>query len=148
MIERAPRAKKGHAAQSTTGVAKTNSIQAIGPGPRARRTGIPGSRSDIEMSIRGSVSPTLTQKRRVISRSSGSGSAAIAVTRGCRAIPQIGQAPGWSLTISGSIGQKYSVAADFAGDVVAIGRGADGCVEAAYLDGSARNRFKQPSLQK
>ena len=50
----------------------------------------------------------LAQKRRVMSSSSGFASSMVAV-RGSRAMPQMGQSPGSSRTISGCIGQTYSV---------------------------------------
>src|SRR5439155_14919651 len=50
-------------------------------------------------------------KRRVISTSSGFGASERSATRGSSAIPQIGQAPGRSLTTSGCIGQVYSTGA-------------------------------------
>jgi hypothetical protein len=40
-----------------------------------------------------------TQNRRVIDTSSGFGPSSSVITRGSSAIPQIGQAPGWSLMI-------------------------------------------------
>jgi hypothetical protein len=48
------------------------------------------------------------QNRRVIATSSGSGAVSSAGTRGSSAMPQIGQVPGASRTISGCIGHVYS----------------------------------------
>ena len=56
----------------------------------------------------GAVSARLIQKRRVMSRSSGLSSSTVTV-RGSSAMPQIGQLPGSARTISGCIGQVYSV---------------------------------------
>src|SRR5271154_6843201 len=64
--------------------------------------------SDISMSISGSASATLIQKRRVISASSGDASLP-ELTRGSSVMPQIGQLPGSERTICGCIGQTYSV---------------------------------------
>src|SRR5271165_428050 len=64
----------------------------------------------------GAVSTRLTQKRRVMSRSSELSSSTVTV-RGSSAMPQIGQLPGSDRTISGCIGQVYSVfVAGIAGD--------------------------------
>ena len=49
------------------------------------------------------------QKRSEKSRSSGFSSDAAVTMRGSRAMPQIGHAPGSERTISGCIGQVYSV---------------------------------------
>ena len=51
---------------------------------------------------------TLCQNRRVMSTSSGLTSSAVTV-RGSNAIPQIEQLPGLACTISGCMGQVYSV---------------------------------------
>src|SRR5581483_623259 len=64
----------------------------------------------------GAVRTTLIQKRRVMSVSSGLTSSSAVTRRGSRAIPQMGQLPGASRTISGCIGQVHSV----------LGRGAAG----------------------
>src|SRR5580698_8827973 len=63
----------------------------------------------------GAVSTTPTQNRRVMSLNSGFSSSATLTVRGSRAMPQIGQFPASVRTISGCIGQVYSVAAS-AGD--------------------------------
>jgi hypothetical protein len=57
----------------------------------------------------GAVSARLTQKRRVMSTSSGLGPSSSTTVVGSRAMPQIGQSPGASRTISGCMGQVYSV---------------------------------------
>jgi hypothetical protein len=54
-----------------------------------------------------------------MSTSSGFGLSSSVATRGSRAMPQIGHAPGASRTISGCIGQVYSIASLASG-----GRGA------------------------
>ena len=56
----------------------------------------------------GAPKPSASQKRRVMSISSGFGSSSRLTTRASSAIPQIGHAPGPSRTISGCIGQVYS----------------------------------------
>ena len=57
----------------------------------------------------GRLNMTPTQKRRVISTSSGLASSSKVAVRGSSAMPQMGQAPGSARTISGCIGQTYSV---------------------------------------
>src|ERR1700687_6002098 len=71
--ERHPRSKNGFAPHSTTGVASASWIHRNGPSPSARISGWPGSMSDIEINNSGTVSAVLTQKRRVMSTSSGLG---------------------------------------------------------------------------
>ncbi len=61
----------------------------------------------------GAVSTALTQKRRVMLRSSESSS--IAPATGTSAMPHFGQLPGLGLRISGCIGQVYSAATGAAG---------------------------------
>ncbi len=104
-----PRWKKGHPPHSTTGVASSNSSQASQPPGKTCCTGIPGSMSAIAMPSSGTVRIALTQNRRVMSRSSGFSSWVAVTVRGSSAIPQMGQLPGWSRTISGCMGQVYSV---------------------------------------
>ncbi len=65
--------------------------------------------SDIANARIGMVSATLIQKRRVMSASSGFSSSATMASRGSSAMPQMGQEPGPGLTISGCIGQVYSI---------------------------------------
>src|ERR1700689_3891960 len=60
----------------------------------------------IAITSNGTVKATLTQNRRVMSRNSGL-SSSIATVFGSSAIPQMGQCPGSSRTISGCIGQTY-----------------------------------------
>ncbi len=55
------------------------------------------------------ASGTETQKRRRMSRYSSLGPSSRVATRGSSAMPQIGQLPGASRTISGCIGQVHSV---------------------------------------
>ena len=71
--------------------------------------GMPGSMSAMAMMSRGAVSATLTQKRRVMSRSSGFSSSCAVTVRGSSAMPQMGQLPGSERMISGCIGQVYSI---------------------------------------
>ena len=60
------------------------------------------------ISSRGKVNAQLTQNRRVISVNSSLGSSSAVNVRGSSAIPQIGQAAGPRVTISGCIGHVYS----------------------------------------
>ena len=53
----------------------------------------------------GRLNAAAIQNRRVMSSSSGFGSSSAVIVRGSSAMPQIGQAPGASRTISGCIGQ-------------------------------------------
>src|SRR5262245_64266297 len=65
--------------------------------------------SDIARKAIGALKTTQAQKRRVISTSSGLLSSSKVTVLGSSAIPQIGQDPGSERTISGCIGQTYSV---------------------------------------
>ena len=67
------------------------------------------------MTSSGAVSARLIQKRRVMSRSSGLSSAAAVTVRGSSAMPQIGHEPGPGRTISGCMGQVYSVRVEATG---------------------------------
>ena len=67
------------------------------------------------IAIRGAVSARLTQKRRVMSRSSGFSSEDAVTMRGSRVMPQMGHEPGAGRTISGCMGQVYSVRAEASG---------------------------------
>ena len=71
----------------------------------------------IAIASSGAVSTTPTQNRRVMSRSSGFSSAAAVTVRGSSAMPQIGHDPGSGRTISGCIGQVYSVRAGGSGNL-------------------------------
>ena len=106
-IDCQPRTKNGQPPHSTTGVASANSIQ-LG----TKRGTACGARQHarIAISSSGTVSATLTQNRRVMSTSSDSPPPAV-TTRGSSAMPHIGQPPGSARTISGCIGQVYSVLA-------------------------------------
>jgi hypothetical protein len=93
----------------------------------------------------GTVRTRLTQNRRFMSASSGFCSSSAETVLGSRAIPQIGQLPGWFRTTSGCIGQVYSAA------LVAAGSGASsegGRCSTAYRAGSLRNFSRQCWLQK
>ncbi len=57
----------------------------------------------------GAVRATPTQKRRVMSRSSGFSSCVAVTVRGSRAMPQMGHDPGPGRTIWGCMGHVYSV---------------------------------------
>ena len=90
------------------GVARNSPIQPVVCIEIKRLTGFPGIMSDIPKNKTGTVSATLTQKRRVIETSSGFSSFSAATVLGSSAIPQIGQDPAPSRTISGCIGHVYS----------------------------------------
>src|SRR6185437_9945408 len=99
------RAKNGQPAHSTTGVLRTNSSQtAMRYGNKACQL-IPGTCADISQRTRGAVSAVPTQKRRVMSRSSGLPEGCAVGCNGSSAMPQIGQLPGAARRISGCIGQ-------------------------------------------
>ena len=75
-------------------------------GPDRMLAGIsPGTISAIESKKSGTVRTRQIQNRRLMSSSSGSSSSSAATVIGSSAIPQIGQEPGRSRTISGCIGQ-------------------------------------------
>ncbi len=69
----------------------------------------------MSISMSGAVSATLIQKRRVMSRSSGLSSLAAVTVRGSSAMPQMGHEPGAGRTISGCMGQVYSVRVEAVG---------------------------------
>ena len=68
-----------------------------------------GVNPDIATARTGSVRNRQIQNRLVMLTSSGFSSSAAATVLGSSAMPQIGQSPGSSLTISGCMGQVYSV---------------------------------------
>ena len=103
-IEAQPRAKKGSPPQRTTGVARASSIQTAARPEKRCESGWPGIISDIAMRRSGAERARHTQNLRLMSSSSGLVSSPVAII-GSRAIPQIGQLPGLSRTISGCIGQ-------------------------------------------
>ncbi|GBF31786.1 hypothetical protein MnTg04_01753 [bacterium MnTg04] len=74
---------------------------------RIALTGFPGSKSPMAMKKTGIVNDTLTQNRRVISISSRLSSSSSVTTTGSSDMPQSGQSPGLSRTISGCMGQVY-----------------------------------------
>ena len=115
-----PRWKNGQPPHSTTGVARMSSshgsIELHGGSTSRPPRSMPippmnaCGHNMLPMAIAssGAVSARLIQKRRVMSRSSGFASSTVTV-RGSSAMPQIGQLPGPARTISGCIGQVYSV---------------------------------------
>ena len=104
MPSRAERKASPH--HSTTGVASTSCNQtAARPGRNARKCSV------IANATNGNDSATPTQKRRVMSASSGLAASAVAGVIGSSAMPQIGQLPGPLRTISGCIGQVHLPAA-------------------------------------
>ena len=113
-IETQKRWKNGQPPHKTTGVLRRNWIHSRTWNEATRPSGLPGIISPMASNRTGTLNARLTQKRRVMSRSSGFSSSTAAV-RGSSAIPQIGHAPGSVRTISGCIGQVYSTADTGAG---------------------------------
>jgi len=107
----------------------------------SRETNPPVRKSPIASRTSGSVSAAENQKRRFMSRSSWLSSSSGESAFGSSAIPQMGQVPGASRTISGCIGQVYAPTLG-----VAAG-GASGCPAGRYLDGSLAKRSRQRALQ-
>src|SRR5439155_1662748 len=112
-IDAHPRSKKGHPPQTTTGVDKTSSIQVAARLESRCASG--GAMPDMPRRRTGAVRTRLTQNRRLMAVSSGFGSSSAVTVRGSSAMPQIGQEPGSSLTISGCIGQVNSALLEVAG---------------------------------
>src|SRR5580692_6626176 len=107
--DRPPRTKNGQPPHKTTGVARINSIHCHALGEaNCISAESPGNMSAMVTTRIGIVSATETQNLRVISTSSGFFSSSTLIVLGSSAIPQIGQDPGASRTISGCIGQVYS----------------------------------------
>ena len=100
-----PRTRNGQPHQSTTGVASTSSSQRAVRSPIQAPTGSP-SIGPMAMTRSGTVSTAPTANRRRKSTSSGFGPSSAAGTPfGSSAMPQIGQSPGPTCSISGCIGQ-------------------------------------------
>jgi len=106
-----PRTKSGHPPHSTTGVASSSSSHCSGRGATRRRTSSGARSAAIASTNAGTARTRLSQKRRLMSISSGLASSSAVTLRGSSAIPQIGQLPGAWRTISGCIGHQYSVPA-------------------------------------
>ena len=105
-----PRTKNGHPPHKTTGVVSTNWIQYDSSTEISSGT-MPGTISAPMASIsNGRAKATLTQKRRDMSVNSALSSGLATGVIGSSAMPQIGQLPGPSRTISGCIGQVYLTA--------------------------------------
>src|SRR6266496_2092121 len=81
-IDAQPRWKNGQPAQRTAGVARTSSTQESHPPGKACWTGIPGTMSAIAAANSGVVRVSATQKRRLMSASSGFSSARAETMRG------------------------------------------------------------------
>ena len=99
------RLNTGQPAQSTTGVAIASWSQCASPRGIAWPRSRPSRWSPITQTSSGSESAALTQKRQVMSRSSSLGRSSTLTTLGSSAMPQIGQSPGPTCSISGCIGQ-------------------------------------------
>src|SRR5271166_5802174 len=108
-IEAQPRLKNGQPPHNTTGVESTNWIHTRARLLRNRCTGSPGIIPDMESTRTGVARARLTQKRRVMSTSSGLASSSKLTVRGSKDIPHSGQDPGSDLTIWGCMGHTYSV---------------------------------------
>src|SRR5678815_3757368 len=108
------RSKKGQPAQKTVGVARTRPIQ-FTTEPYPINSPVPPNMPAMVTMKTGAVRTAAMRSRLVMSTSSGLGASSNETTRGSRAIPQIGHAPGASRTISGCIGQVYSVLVRAAG---------------------------------
>jgi len=100
-----PRTKNGQPAQSTTGLASTHCSQTETPAGTTSCRCSQGRWAPIASTITGTVSTTLTQKRRVMSMRSGFGPASAVIAKGSSAMPQIGQLPGPFRRRYGCIGQ-------------------------------------------
>ena len=146
MIEAQPRSKKGHPPHRTTGVARMSSIQPKSRPGRRCWSGWPGRTSETMTASSGSVSTAPIHRRRVMLINSGLAASAVTV-RGSRAMPQMGQAPGRSRTISGCMGQVYSAAPAGVSGAGAIDSKGAGW-EPSYLPGLASNFVLQPWAQK
>ena len=93
----------GQPAQSTTGVASASCSQwASGRGITWPN---PSRWSPMTQSSSGSARAALTQNRRRMSRYSALGPSRVETVLGSSAMPQIGQSPGPTCSISGCIGQ-------------------------------------------
>ena len=153
-----PRSKNGRPPHSTTGVANASSNQAR----RVEDTPLSAPAAPniwaMPASSKGAVRNTLHQKRLVIEINSILGGSAVAeITRGSRAIPQIGQSPGPRWTTCGCIGQVYSTSPSARAGGAAAGAGEDckmgsdmpeGCGGSRYICGAALNFSAQPVQQK
>ncbi len=104
-----PCTKKGHPPHSTTGVAIASSIHDKSCVEIQRFNGQPGKYPPMATISSGVVSTRLNQNRRRISLSSGFSSSSAPAVFGSSAMPQRGQVPGSLRTISGCMGQVYSV---------------------------------------
>ncbi len=103
--ERAPRSRNGQPDHRITGVARISSAQRAARSPIHSPTGSP-TIGPIETTSSGIVSAAPIAKRRRKSTSSGFGPSSPAGTPlGSSAMPQIGQSPGPTCSISGCIGQ-------------------------------------------
>src|SRR6266536_3145844 len=140
-----PRSKNGQPPHNTTGVARISSSQITARADMTRPTGPLEIMSAMVRKRIGAARTALTQKRRDMSRSSRLSSPSRVTVRGSNAMPQIGHVPRPFRTISGCIGQVYSVPAGF---LVAGVRGGPPSDGREYLAGSATNLSRHDALQK
>ena len=101
------RAKKGHPAHHTTGVAHASCSQFDAVRPITAGTRSPSSISPIARAKTGKPTRAAHRNRRVMSSSSGLAASGTTV-RGSRAMPHFGHTPGPSCTTSGCIAHVYS----------------------------------------
>ena len=99
------RTKNGQPPHSTTGDASASSSQPRTPPGTTCASA--GTMPPIASASSGAVAARLTQNRRDKSTSSGLPWSSAGTISGSSAMPQIGQAPGASRTISGCIGQVH-----------------------------------------
>ena len=102
--DRQPRTKNGQPPHRTTGEASAACSQPARVSPMRCMRARPGTNSLMVMASSGNDSATLTQNRRVMSRSSLSSSEAVA-SNGSNAMPQIGHVPGPTWRTWGCMGQ-------------------------------------------
>src|ERR1035437_11090391 len=103
-----PLTKNGNPHHRTTGVARANSIHAHTLAENKCCIGMECRNAETMSASIGTARATLIHSRLVISASSGLESSAV-TSRGSSAMPHMGHEPGASRTISGCIGQVYSV---------------------------------------
>ena len=103
--EAQPRLKNGSPHQTVTGEASANSAQTDTVDGTIRSHASPGICPAIASTTSGTVKTAPIQNRRRMSISSGLGWSAALTVIGSSAMPQTGQSPGPSWTISGCIGQ-------------------------------------------
>src|ERR1700693_4391026 len=107
--------KKGNPPQRTTGVANASSSHGNAAPGKVRCNDVLENIAPMATAISGAVRARLVQKRRVMSCNLGLASEAAVMVRGSRVMPQMGHEPGAGRTISGCMGQVYSVRVEATG---------------------------------